>query len=214
MYNMTKFNKAHSIFISKIHSLPGELELFLKVDGDDDECRNAETLSFNDIISRFKVITKDFPRPIDYEHQHFQKSLEKLPYPVIDRALSSLIDGSLGHVWKLHQIDGQFIPLAQKIIAAFPEIIDLTPTGKDLAKNRLISSFTFFTRCSLEQNLNEEQRSEAYRLIEKAALRMASRYDARYDNLPKEYSTGFLQTYAHIKAIAFVKRQKEFFKSD
>lgn len=210
---MTRFNKAHSIFISKIHSLPGELGLFLKLDGEDKECLTAKTLPYQEIISRFKVITSDFPREIDYDNSsHFQKSLGQLPYPVVDRALASLVESAISHVWKFYQVDNQCMPLVQKIIDAFSEIIDLRPVGNELNQKRLISSFTFFTRCSIDRSLSEANQEKADSVIAQAASRMAKRYNGRYDHLPKDYAEGFTQKYAHIKAIAFIKRQTALFK--
>lgn len=204
---MNRFNRMHSVFIGALYGLPFDLEMLIESHGQSEKNMAARNLSYAELIARFKVITKDFPRDgVDYEDDHFKQAFTDLPYPIIERALRTLVSNGIRNIWKQHQVDEQYLPVVMQIIKTFPEIIDITPIGPEAARLQLQSSFKLFG--SINSTVNDSILSK----IEKSANRLVNNYDGRFDNLPKPYAQCFLKKYAHIKAIAFKKRQAALFE--
>lgn len=197
----------HSVFIGALYGLPWDLEMLIDHHGQSEKNLAAKTLPYDELIARFKVITKDFPRDgVDFNDNDFKQAFTELPYPIIERALRSLVGNGIRSIWKQHQVDEQYLPVVTQIIEAFPEIIDITPIGAEAARKQLQASFKRFS--SFNQTVDDSILAK----IEQSANRLVNNYDGRFNNLPKPYAQCFLRKYAHIKAIAFKKRQAALFE--
>jgi hypothetical protein len=207
---MPHFNKLHSLIIAKVYNLPFLIETYFKYDSDSFK-HEDKTMSYDEIIDRFKAITNDFPRDVGLENNHFKKDFDDVPYPIIKRAFHTIIEDAIGHCWKLKQLDEQFIPFTKKMFDAFPEINFGEKSTPEKIKKSIELSALYFLNCSKSQSKDKDFINDVNNKIDQVVNRMTVNYDGRYDNLPCDYSYSMISKYVHIKTLEVAKRTPVFF---
>lgn len=210
---MTRFNKTHANLIGALYGLPSELEVLIDSYSQSKENLSAKHLPYTELITRFKLITKDFPcDAIDYTNGYFEQPFTDLPYPIIEQAMQSLIRNSILNIWRQHQVDEQLLPLTNKIVAVFSDIIDTKKLEKNTIEHKLKSSFIGFIHRSLYRMIHKSDHDKVMAKVEKSSDLLVRNYNGMFDELPRTYALLFIRKYAHIKAIAFTKRQEEYLR--
>lgn len=207
---MVRFNKLHSLIIAKVYNLPFLIQTYLKYDSDS-FTHEDKTMSYDEIIGRFKVLTDNFPRDVGLNNEHFKRNFDDIPYPIIERALHTIIEDATSHCWKLNQINEQFIPFFQMMFDAFPELDFGSVMTVDIRDKYISGIASYFLNCSKKQSADKDFINDVDKRIDETINRLIKGYDGRYDNLPNEYARSMISKYIHIKVIGIAKRTPRFF---
>jgi hypothetical protein len=210
---MDKFNKSHSALISQIYDLPFYFEMYLERKNDP-KYINESTINYNEVIERFKKLTVSFPHDFDFDTDDcFQLELGEIPYSIITRTLHDIISKSLNLLWKLHQVDEQFVPFIHEVFKIFPELDFGKPATIEKRNIQISSKVQYFMNCSRIQSKDNDFNVKIDAKIKKSIASITKNYNGRYDELPSKYAGSLIQKLIHIKVIAIRKRNPLLFKS-
>lgn len=210
---MARFNRSHSLLISKIYDLPWLIDTYLERNPDNKN--NEKTLSYKTIIERFKLLTSDFPHDFEFDTEEFNQDhgeFGEIPYSLIERALKTIITGTLNNSLKMYQVEEQFIPFIQKMFDTFPEL-DFGEKMTIEQRNSSIRSLAeYFMNCSKIQTEDNHINEQVNLKIEKSVVRIIKNYDGRFDIWPRDYARALIKKHVNIKVIALRKRSPKYFR--